>query len=248
MDQYVLLAVDIACNEIGAPVPWDVVAAKINPTLTGEGLKQHLAKVRKFREQSGRPVPHKGNRHPPAYGAGAPTTPRRGKNAGVLVGKGAGLLWTDPKQKLAKEVYVPAEPKQSEAKKKSERKEAAFATPKKSRTTTAKATTEKVTTAQKKSTGKRSRAKKDPVLEDEPVMLSPTTGQRSLRPQYQVNYDESQHVGEDIEDVFEARSPEQDGEEDSDSYDDPIFGSQPNTVSKSGGKGVLYLFFEIHAC
>lgn len=240
MDQYVLLAVDIACNEIGAPVPWDVVAAKINPTLTGEGLKQHLAKVRKFREQNGRPVPHKGNRHPPAYGAGATTTPRRGKNPGLLVGKGAGLLWTDPKQKPAKETYVPIVPKQTEVKKKGERKQSALITPKNSRTTTAKATAEKVTTTQK-STGKRSCAKKDPVLEDGPVAVSPTSSQRNLRPQYHVNYDESQNVSGDIEDVLEARSPKQE-EEDDDSYGDPIFGSQPNTVSRSGGKMPLFIF------
>lgn len=56
-DQHVLLAVEYVCARDGIPVPWEAVAEIITPHLSGEAIKQHLAKVRKARVSDDLPVP-----------------------------------------------------------------------------------------------------------------------------------------------------------------------------------------------
>ena len=112
----VLLCVDTVCAKEGVPVPWDLIAQQIEPWLTGEAIKQHLAKVRAAREASNRPVPEKIDRNVrrlTTKKAGAdvdtptPATKRRGKKSSKedkdddedfsKPAKNANLLFTDPK-------------------------------------------------------------------------------------------------------------------------------------------------------
>ncbi|KAF2719577.1 hypothetical protein K431DRAFT_305018 [Polychaeton citri CBS 116435] len=59
LDQLVLLYVDYICIQKGITIPWDDIARCIQPFLSGDAIKQHLAKVREAREVEGRPVPPK---------------------------------------------------------------------------------------------------------------------------------------------------------------------------------------------
>lgn len=52
-----LICTDYICAQQGVAIPWDEVAKEVEPFLSGEAIKQHLAKVRKFREQAGMKVP-----------------------------------------------------------------------------------------------------------------------------------------------------------------------------------------------
>jgi hypothetical protein len=63
-DQLCLLCVDYICTQEGVMIPWDKVSALMGrlvckPKMTGEAIKQHLAKVYKFREQEGQVCPPK---------------------------------------------------------------------------------------------------------------------------------------------------------------------------------------------
>ncbi|EMC97003.1 hypothetical protein BAUCODRAFT_435379 [Baudoinia panamericana UAMH 10762] len=83
-DQLILLAVDYECTKNGITVPWDAVAAHVASYLTGEGIKQHLAKVYKFRVEEGHKVPPKLDRNqrrktlPSANSTPAPVRSRGG--------------------------------------------------------------------------------------------------------------------------------------------------------------------------
>lgn len=57
LDQLVLICTDYICAQQGVAIPWDDVAKEVEPFLSGEAIKQHLAKVRKYREQAGMKVP-----------------------------------------------------------------------------------------------------------------------------------------------------------------------------------------------
>ena len=59
VDPLVLLTLDYVCVKNGIQIPWEEVAKNIDPTLSGEAIKQHLAKVTKFRELGERAVPEK---------------------------------------------------------------------------------------------------------------------------------------------------------------------------------------------
>lgn len=261
VDQYVLLAVDIVCSEQGCTVPWNLVAEKVNDFLTGEGIKQHLAKVRKYREQSGRSVPYKtpkgGKGEVAGYNSGiaAPRTPKKKGSDGseteiVATGKGAGLLWTNPKQRKPKEPTAATEMKQdtkqevkeyklTQNKKTTTTEGKTMNTPKmpanKSHKPTAKNERENAIT-KKKTTGKRGRAKKDDSMEEEDTddeayvaNGSPSKKQRNLRATYHVNYNEM--PDEDEEDMFDARSRKSD--------EDAAYGSQGSRrseVAKSQGE------------
>lgn len=52
-----LICTDYICAQQGVAIPWDDVAKEVEPFLSGEAIKQHLAKVRKYREQAGMKVP-----------------------------------------------------------------------------------------------------------------------------------------------------------------------------------------------
>lgn len=60
-DQGVLLFVDHVCLKNGIPIPWDEVAKLVggDRNLSGEAIKQHLAKVRAYRVEHGQLVPDK---------------------------------------------------------------------------------------------------------------------------------------------------------------------------------------------
>lgn len=100
VDQLVLLSVEYVVSRMIPDFSWNDVAACVNESLTGEGIKQHLAKVTKARINSGQPVPNK------IYSAGYQgmasensTSKSRGKKAGNEVGNANGprnsLLWYD---------------------------------------------------------------------------------------------------------------------------------------------------------
>lgn len=57
-DQYVLLCVEQYVASKSIPFfDWNEIAKLIAPTVTGEAIKQHLAKLRKAREEAGQPIP-----------------------------------------------------------------------------------------------------------------------------------------------------------------------------------------------
>ncbi|GAB7323137.1 hypothetical protein MBLNU13_g05639t2 [Cladosporium sp. NU13] len=66
-DQKLLLYIDYVCTEKGVVLPWDKIAATMEPRdaakgekpMTGEAIKQHLAKLRDHREGEGHAVPPK---------------------------------------------------------------------------------------------------------------------------------------------------------------------------------------------
>lgn len=66
-DQRLLLYVDYVCTNMGLSVPWDEIAAKMEPRdpalgekpMTGEAIKQHIAKLRGHRDSKGYDVPPK---------------------------------------------------------------------------------------------------------------------------------------------------------------------------------------------
>lgn len=70
-DQRLLLYVDYVCTNMGLSVPWDDIAAKMEPRdpalgekpMTGEAIKQHIAKLRGHRESKGYDVPPKLDRN-----------------------------------------------------------------------------------------------------------------------------------------------------------------------------------------
>lgn len=260
-----LLAVEMVCTEQGTPVPWNLVAEKINDYVSGEGIKQHLAKVRKFREQHGRPVPHRSKKgaKAAAYGTGITSTPKKKKGGDeedlAASGKGAGLLWTNPNAKKSREPKAPKELKEEvqEVKKEADGGDAAIATPKtpaRFRKSNVKANDEDKATSKKKSTGKRSRTKKEPTIKEESEEEyadnsgSPAKKQRSLRPTYHVNYNEAEIAAEEFEDdVLEARSSQtEDGEGDRDGDQDASYWSQPGTVMNSGRGTLTRMSFGSH--
>lgn len=66
-DQKLLLYIDFVCTEKGVALPWDSIAATMEPRdaakgekpMTGEAIKQHLAKLRDHRDAQGHAVPPK---------------------------------------------------------------------------------------------------------------------------------------------------------------------------------------------
>lgn len=264
VDQFVLLAVDTVCNEHGTPVPWEYVAQKINYYVTGESIKQHLAKVRKYREENGRPVPEKayrtGGRKADTSDDQAPRGPKKKVKTDLDLGDaplpdtGVSLLWTDPGYAPPRPAVKPAvEAAQGKVKtsrsggKKNVFQQAPPAgwTPKtpakKARQSDMKREEENVG-REKKPTGKRSRAKKDLVVKDEvdSEYDSPSKRQRHLRrATTPINY-RVQDLDEFSDDVFDARKAD-DHESDGD-YDDAIYSSQQNTGLKAkGGKFAEFL-------
>lgn len=188
------------------------------------------------------------------------------------MGKGASLLWTNPKQKRGKEdeedevkvvkdVKEPKEQKPKEKprtnKKKSGSDESILTTPKtpakKSRKTAVKAETaadDKVS-SKKKSTGKRARTKSETVVKDEVDAEfvdheSPTKKQRRirLRAQTPVNYNENGIAADQFdEDIFDARSPS-DGSRGS---ADGTYGSQQSNSMVSGSAESVPSLDVLHA-
>jgi hypothetical protein len=53
----ILVAIHAHCSKRGIKVPWDDIGAEIAPTVTGNAVIQHIAKLRKKREELGKPVP-----------------------------------------------------------------------------------------------------------------------------------------------------------------------------------------------
>ena len=98
---------DYVCAKAGIPIPWEDVGKLVEPYVTGEAVKQHIAKVRVQREADGRPVPpklEKSDRRKAAAGV-VPITPARGKTAKKddtredTPVKGSGLLYVPPTKK-----------------------------------------------------------------------------------------------------------------------------------------------------
>lgn len=106
MDQLVLLTVDFVCAREGIPVPWDLVAVEIEPWMTGEAIKQHLAKVISFRKKEGWRVPppmgknmRRAPKTVPAPKAATPVKTSRAKAVRATptpITKGASLLHIPP--------------------------------------------------------------------------------------------------------------------------------------------------------
>ena len=84
VDQLVLLFVEYICIKKAIPIPWNDIAKLVNEHLTGEAIKQHLVKVRKFRISEGREVPDRidrGTRRKVGKLAGGKSTPAKGGRA-----------------------------------------------------------------------------------------------------------------------------------------------------------------------
>jgi hypothetical protein len=84
-DQKLLLYIDFVCAEQGVVLPWDSIAATMEPRdtakgekpMTGEAIKQHLAKLRDHRDAQGHGVPPKLDRgaRRSIVGKNTPSTP-----------------------------------------------------------------------------------------------------------------------------------------------------------------------------
>ncbi|SMQ52999.1 unnamed protein product [Zymoseptoria tritici ST99CH_1A5] len=61
-DQYLLLSIEAQCLEDGIQLPWEKIAKRLAPHLSGQGVKQHLHKLHQAREAAGEPVPVKSHR------------------------------------------------------------------------------------------------------------------------------------------------------------------------------------------
>ncbi|KJX96674.1 hypothetical protein TI39_contig607g00011 [Zymoseptoria brevis] len=61
-DQYLLLSIEAQCLEDAIQLPWDKIAKRLAPHLSGQGVKQHLHKLHQAREAAGEPVPVKSHR------------------------------------------------------------------------------------------------------------------------------------------------------------------------------------------
>ena len=109
MDQYLLLTIEYVCTTKGIAIPYSDVAAVMREELSGEAIKQHLAKLYKIRVNHDRtvPPPHgkQGRRHGKASKAGDSATKvkqSRGKDDDdadsddETPGKGSSLLWHGP--------------------------------------------------------------------------------------------------------------------------------------------------------
>ena len=59
IDQLLLLGVDAVCARMGVALPWDEIGKEVADFVTGEGVKQHIGKVRLARAKAGRKVPDK---------------------------------------------------------------------------------------------------------------------------------------------------------------------------------------------
>ena len=250
----VLLFVDHVCTKQGIAIPWDDIAKDVEPWLSGEAIKQHLAKVRAFREKEGRAVPEKldktTRRRAGKLTSGAPTTPAKGgrgwkaKNeAGEdeeldTPANGGNLLWR-------------GNTKKGKAKKDGGGEDSTPKTPgkgrgggrKKSKAANDDEGDENLETPNK-STGKRGRkAKKE--VDDEDMCgsedESPTKKQKtiSLRPLTgNVNYNEQCDPDED---VFDAK---QEGDDDGD-YED--YGEADTMVKQESRECLTKLLIAIQA-
>lgn len=121
-DQLLLLYCDYVTTNMGQPIPWNEIAAQFEPrdpasgrmAMTGEAVKQHLAKLRKHRAKQGFRVPPKLDRNARrnasnvqaarlASALHTPTsTPKKKKRSGDSAAKPSTLLASVSKTKQKK--------------------------------------------------------------------------------------------------------------------------------------------------
>ena len=99
-----LLCVEYVCNREGIAIPWDKVGAEVNDFLSGEAIKQHLAKVRASREEAGDPVPPKPEKGSRRKTLSESAMDNRSIDLGVDAesSRRSGLLWGGADTKNAK--------------------------------------------------------------------------------------------------------------------------------------------------
>ncbi|KAK3676481.1 hypothetical protein LTR78_003757 [Recurvomyces mirabilis] len=129
-DQLALLCTDYVCTTEGVAIPWDKIAELMGRlvgkhSMTGEAIKQHLAKLHRFRDEADQLVPPKLDRHQrrkpvtaaKAHGtSAAPRGRRRARNddededAALVapVQPGKSLLYSKPVAKSKKSPRTPA--------------------------------------------------------------------------------------------------------------------------------------------
>ena len=234
VDQHVLLAVDAVCTEQGTPIPWDDIAKSISPFLSGEAIKQHLAKVRKAREEVGQPVPpkpKKGSRRKSDKGPNAddaPVAPAKAGRAkkikeegvddadGDAAFKGNSLLWIPPK----KQAKAPKTSAAGRGGRKNAKKAIAGEDDGEDINTIL---VNKIHEAEAKKTGKRGRPKKDAKKGDTPNESdddSPTKklkfdlNEISLRPTRAVDYKDHWDSDADEDDGGDILTAKQEGDDD----------------------------------
>ena len=140
-DKKLLLFIDFVCTEKGMVLPWDAIAATMEPRdaakgekpMTGEAIKQHLAKLRDHRDAQGHGVPPKldrgarrsiGGKNTPSTPA---PTPRKSSGLGGLPafpkmasfgrGKAQGAEKDAPVKKMSSLVATVSKSKQLKAEK-----------------------------------------------------------------------------------------------------------------------------------
>ncbi|TKA22652.1 hypothetical protein B0A50_07661 [Salinomyces thailandicus] len=104
LDQLTLLCVDYVCTKEGIAIPWDEIAAEVEPYLTGEAIKQHMVKIYKFREDDGHKVPPKldRNQRRKAFANSSDVTTSAGKGS-----KNNSFADDDDDEDLPEEPYKP---------------------------------------------------------------------------------------------------------------------------------------------
>ncbi|KAK4570035.1 hypothetical protein LTR86_003005 [Recurvomyces mirabilis] len=128
-DQLALLCTDYVCTTEGVAIPWDKIAELMGGlvgkhSMTGEAIKQHLAKLHRFRDEADQLVPPKLDRHQrrkpvtaaKADATSAPRGRRRARNEDededavpvAPIQPGKSLLYSKPGAKSKKSPRAPA--------------------------------------------------------------------------------------------------------------------------------------------
>jgi hypothetical protein len=216
--------VEAVCGRLNIAIPWDDVAKEVAPFLTGEGMKQHLAKLRVARETAGRKVPARSEKGMRKKAQTKVKEEDDDEAAPVeqpkVTNKLAGLLYHGPETQ-SKRVRTPRKPKAGSA----------VATPGSSTASTgagrkrAKSTLDReklLGTPTKSTTGKRGRKSrtdtvKEEAEEDEDYQQgTPSKKQKkySLRDFFKSPvYNQEIDIGEDEEEEEAELAPEDDGED-----------------------------------
>lgn len=234
-----LLMVDYISVKQGVPIPWDAVAKQIEPFLSGEAIKQHMAKLRKYREENGQRVPaklEKSARRKSKATGDASNTPAKGKQGKKTKyeddydsdddtpSKGRSLLWfappkktKTPKTEKEEAPTTPAQPRAGGRKKAKTAEESGSSFE-----------------AKAKSTAKRSRKNQTIKKEEagESDYESPTKKQKTLRLRAKEEIDYNEQLSDLEDDVLDARQPadneEDENYEDTQEYPDAIIRHEPS--------------------
>jgi hypothetical protein len=255
-DQKLLLYVDYVCAEMGVSIPWDAIAATMEPRdeaagekpMTGEAIKQHLAKLRLHRTNKGHDIPpplDRAARRQTATGKNAlhtPTpTPKKGGPFPSTISARSGLAAsiTKPGTPVKKDSSLLAPLSKSKQKKADKAMKAALGITGRDTPAAGSRVIKTLAGGAKPATGKRGRrpaAAEDEYHDDDNAPAGMATG-RQLRHPERKDYS---GITLDPEQINIKNEPE--------SEDDMPLSKRRNTAPRSGGrkKGAAGLLDDAH--